>query len=567
MLINGEKFACEACVRGHRVSSCHHQDRPLVHVNKKGRPVSQCQHCRGLRKARSQHVKCECHDKAHPKDECPHVKTENKAEPHTCCCTHGQRCTCSLKKDLDSVPEDIPPLIQPKEHAKQRPNMNSHESKTTIFTNGHHKPVHKFNDAHNQLGAPYKIPSRSHSLHGHRDLAHRSTDSLPLLKTSRPFHESPLHNSMTDAVDIMQRRVKSEHNSPALGPTNGMVDPAIQDLAIPSFDPKAYSYSPFGTDTPPTQTNGLQNGQTPGQQDLSLPERFPESWFMTYEQAHEYEPPPGSRYTDFTAVDWSTFNLDTNPTPYNSSQSNSPYLAQQAPYPQIDLSNQMNNAGITSSSGEVSEVDDQSPPSHLAVNNRPLNNVERSSGLDGYSDFNSIGGDDVSDRHRLSSASSYYGTPQANLLAADNLGTLDIDEYIKQAEAETKRMQMQQQMAQMQMSPQDVQSSRMSSVSRAMTPTISTPGSTANGEHPFTIREAQRYAHMDGGMSNQISVGNTNSSSSNNSSNSNNHHAGGGAVIPPAVTMTDDPAWSVAPDMSNPELSLDDEQEDEDWVR
>jgi len=105
MLINGEKFACEACVRGHRVSSCHHQgmcaraerrprpsapftfglltavpllDRPLVHVNKKGRPVSQCQHCRGLRKARSQHVKCECHDKAHSKDDCPHEKGDGK---------------------------------------------------------------------------------------------------------------------------------------------------------------------------------------------------------------------------------------------------------------------------------------------------------------------------------------------------------------------------------------------------------------------------------------------------------------------------------------------------------
>lgn len=49
-------------------------DRPLVHVNKKGRPVSQCQHCRGLRKARSQHVKCECHDKAHAKEDCPHEK-------------------------------------------------------------------------------------------------------------------------------------------------------------------------------------------------------------------------------------------------------------------------------------------------------------------------------------------------------------------------------------------------------------------------------------------------------------------------------------------------------------
>jgi hypothetical protein len=29
MLIDGEKWACEACVRGHRVSSCHHSGRSL----------------------------------------------------------------------------------------------------------------------------------------------------------------------------------------------------------------------------------------------------------------------------------------------------------------------------------------------------------------------------------------------------------------------------------------------------------------------------------------------------------------------------------------------------------
>lgn len=81
MLIDGEKWACEACVRGHRVSNCHHSgkslglsvdvlawliprlDRPLTHVNKKGRPVSQCPHCRGLRKSRTTHVRCECGDK------------------------------------------------------------------------------------------------------------------------------------------------------------------------------------------------------------------------------------------------------------------------------------------------------------------------------------------------------------------------------------------------------------------------------------------------------------------------------------------------------------------------
>ncbi|KAL4932988.1 putative Cu-dependent DNA-binding protein [Aspergillus undulatus] len=45
MLIDGEKWACEACVRGHRVSTCKHNDRPLTRINRKGRPFSTCSIC------------------------------------------------------------------------------------------------------------------------------------------------------------------------------------------------------------------------------------------------------------------------------------------------------------------------------------------------------------------------------------------------------------------------------------------------------------------------------------------------------------------------------------------
>lgn len=57
MLIDGEKWACEACVRGHRVSSCRHQDRPMIRINKKGRPFSVCSICRGPCNDREEHSK------------------------------------------------------------------------------------------------------------------------------------------------------------------------------------------------------------------------------------------------------------------------------------------------------------------------------------------------------------------------------------------------------------------------------------------------------------------------------------------------------------------------------
>lgn len=58
--INDKKFACESCIKGHRSSSCHHSERPLFEVKKKGRPVSQCTTCRELRHSKRVHSKCTC---------------------------------------------------------------------------------------------------------------------------------------------------------------------------------------------------------------------------------------------------------------------------------------------------------------------------------------------------------------------------------------------------------------------------------------------------------------------------------------------------------------------------
>ncbi|GAA5804677.1 hypothetical protein HPULCUR_010180 [Helicostylum pulchrum] len=81
MLINGIKFACNTCVKGHRSSNCNHIERPLFEIRKKGRPVTQCAFCRDLRKTRQIHIKCSCTDKtknientAIPCYQCPSTK-------------------------------------------------------------------------------------------------------------------------------------------------------------------------------------------------------------------------------------------------------------------------------------------------------------------------------------------------------------------------------------------------------------------------------------------------------------------------------------------------------------
>ncbi|KAI9513486.1 hypothetical protein F5148DRAFT_1156048 [Russula earlei] len=68
VLISDKKYACEACIKGHRSSACKHTDRPLFEIKKKGRPITQCEHCRELRKTKQVHVKCMCEAKEHPSD-------------------------------------------------------------------------------------------------------------------------------------------------------------------------------------------------------------------------------------------------------------------------------------------------------------------------------------------------------------------------------------------------------------------------------------------------------------------------------------------------------------------
>ncbi|GAA5863211.1 hypothetical protein JCM1840_002512 [Sporobolomyces johnsonii] len=60
VLIDGVKYACQTCIKGHRSSKCTHTNRPLIEIKKKGRPTSQCAHCRELRKTRSVHGRCDC---------------------------------------------------------------------------------------------------------------------------------------------------------------------------------------------------------------------------------------------------------------------------------------------------------------------------------------------------------------------------------------------------------------------------------------------------------------------------------------------------------------------------
>ncbi|KAF7301280.1 ACE1 transcriptional factor [Mycena indigotica] len=81
VLISDKKYACETCIKGHRSSACKHTDRPLFEIKKKGRPVTQCEHCRELRKTKQVHVKCICEVKEPPSPTSLPGKPKKKGTP------------------------------------------------------------------------------------------------------------------------------------------------------------------------------------------------------------------------------------------------------------------------------------------------------------------------------------------------------------------------------------------------------------------------------------------------------------------------------------------------------
>jgi len=424
------------------VSTCQHHDRKLQHINKKGRPVSQCPHCRGLRKSRAAHVKCDCGDKSHTQSECTHGEKGNSnselyedirhahqsdhgaVELHPCCCTHGGRCSCALKKEhLDTVPEvdgPEPASAVPPELRKPRLSATQSEGALTVFTNGHHKPTHKHIDA--ARAAPYTIP-RSHTVHGH-GIARRSVDSLPLTKRALLGHEPhPQQDSVTSAPQ-QSRQVKSEHGSPDLRPTSNLEHISS---TIPSLES---SYSPFDTGSP-----------------ALFPSAFNDRLQENYFAAHEFEAPIHSAGLH-APVDWSAYGLSYDNGDYSAAPSQPPS------YASFDYNN-FGHPGLTnSSSGDLSEAGDYVPV--------PNPNTLDQESLDEVSQVES---------YRLSSASSYMGVPQANGLPSGNVEYLDIDEFLKNAEAQTSALQ---QMSQ----NQNFESEQYPA------------------EHSLTVQEAQNYAHM-----------------------------------------------------------------------
>lgn len=251
-------------------------DRELTLVPKKGRPVTQCHHCRQERKKRSAHVSCDCaqpEKQLHSKEKCIHLReAEEKAKAATtsrqddgsdkdpahlariaeeqgCCCGHGGPCTCALlmrEPGDGSLPHG--PAVKPKlEKATS-------EGSITVFQNGHHKPVHRKNHAAHECGMPYKMPMPRQNVDPNLSAAaRRSVDSLAL-DTYQALPPSAYMPLTSAPFNTERRKSKSEQPSPKI---TGMAD------AFNDFGESKLANLDFGT-LSQTQTNQSIQSATSG---------------------------------------------------------------------------------------------------------------------------------------------------------------------------------------------------------------------------------------------------------------------------------------------------------------
>lgn len=101
VLINNVKYACERCIRGHRVTTCNHTDQPLMMIKPKGRPSTTCDHCKELRKNKNANPSgvCTCgrlekKRLAQKAKEEARAKAKEEKKNHDCRCDKNEPCKC-----------------------------------------------------------------------------------------------------------------------------------------------------------------------------------------------------------------------------------------------------------------------------------------------------------------------------------------------------------------------------------------------------------------------------------------------------------------------------------------
>lgn len=300
-----------------------------------------------MRKSRSAHVKCDCGEKT---SKCAHLQQPVEGHKGTCCCNHGGRCTCCLKKEssLDTVPEsdsdgceDLSLRPKPIVTARRRRANTVHSD--AFDQNGHHKPAAKLNRAAHKCG-PYQL-ARVNSSVGSDAMLFSDGQPPPPPPPPPPAAPSSLHLVGGRCRPSEQRRVKSETASPLMA---GAGFPQLNG-ALPRLDLSGIEYGLPVTTTATTSATTASSSFD----------------MFTSGLPPDHEPAVYSAGLSATPVDWSHYELgdtktDAPASNYGHGHGHGPGFGSTSGL--LDFGTGSEHiprlANTTSTSGDVSEVED-----------------------------------------------------------------------------------------------------------------------------------------------------------------------------------------------------------------
>lgn len=244
------------------------------------------------------------------------------------------------------------------------------------------------------------------------------------------------------SVGGFQRLVKSEHGSPESAPVNKSEDvtTSVPPLDLSSFFPTAApaqsssnssNDGPAGVTMPTTLDENPLDPIAPSVPPLDVSfssfqttntspvgQMAFQDPYDSYFASPDTELSLGSTAFSAPPVDWSSFPLYSDVPTSTSTQTPS--------YASFDYS-APHGLPAPSSSGDLSEIDEFAPLTSCGNTDLPeLPSLSESSDIDHY---------------RLSSASSFIGLPQTQLLASNNLESIDIDDFLKSANESTAALE------------------------------------------------------------------------------------------------------------------------------
>lgn len=246
--------------------------------------------------------------------------------------------------------------------------------------------------------------------------------------------------------NISRRTAKSEHGSPDSAPVTAAegVTP-VPPLDISSFFPSVPRSQPplsesnerpstdstmsttFGGNTldplvtslPPLDVSFSSFPATSASPTAPMP--FQDSLQEPYFASPDTDLQLGSAAFSAPPVDWSSFPIYSDAPAATSTQAPS--------YASFDYNPIQHGMPPPSSSGDISEIDEFGQLPGLGSSSSDLHD------LGGVSDTSEM------DQFRISSASSFIGLPQTQILASDNLESIDIDDFLKTANESTAALE------------------------------------------------------------------------------------------------------------------------------